>query len=1402
MLQKQKVLIPNIFQYKALQKLEEIQLNKNRGTIVMPTGTGKTFLASLWFKKQLENNPKSKLLFICHNKDILSQANEREFQNCLRDLELTYGYYNAKEKNIQQATFATVQTLVRNLDKFSKDFFDYVIVDEAHHYQAKTFKKVVKYFNPKFLLGLTATPYRMDGKDIFKVCGKVVYKAKINDAIKKGLLTKIKYYCVDNDIDFSNVKWNGSNYDEKDLNKTLCVKEYDEAIIKEYVETVKNKFGKDKTICFCATIEHCYRMQKLFNDKGFKTVALTSKNLKRSSLWVGTREKIVRDFKDGKYEIIFVRDLFNEGVDIPDANCVMMLRPTESHTIFTQQIGRGLRNLPNKDYLLILDFTGNAKRCAINFEVLGEMIELNIIKKIKNLDRKERKITIVNNGCEVRLNKRKIEVLKSPFTGGGYTKKQLINFYNDAKKQLNKIPNPTDMTELGYPSHQTYAFYFGSWSKFKQQFGDNIHNITKEQIVKQYKIFKDKYGFIPVNRYVREYNKNNSNNKLYTDNTIRNVFGSWNNFLKAMGDKSFSTYRIKKQFTKERILKDFYKLKKKLGRIPYCEEIKNKGKSNLHYNFASAIKIFFNTTSYLNFLKEIGEYEEYLKLNPHVRDQERSKEEIINKYLELKKQNKKNTSKLNYWICKCFGSFEKFKEEKRVKCFLDKVEKERKKKIKGKLIEDFNYVKNKLGRTPSIKEMEESLNYSINQYNTIFGTWGDFIKSQGLDFKPLSRRRKTRNIQEYIDEFYEVKKELGKVPTLRELLKRTKLVIGGSDVSVYKDFGKGYYSFLRKINEEHIIKKYTEKELKKIYFKKKEELGKVPSMNNFKRNFYSNLKRYGGYYKFLKRIGEDMPSRKIGKSEIENRFKKLVKRLGYIPMREQVKFKSLISKNYGSYKDFLNKVGYSIKDIKYNDKTHKNSLLTDEDMFMEYKRLKRELKRIPSCTDFCYKHKLTKFSEKLIRNRFGSWNNFLKTMDEPIFHPSTKSPSKDKIIKIYNELKKKDSSIKFQRLLRKAKTSSTSFYKKFGTWNNFLRNQGEYPSRNCTKEDIIKNYNEVKKKVGRVPFQSDLEKYGNYSRAVIPKVYGSYLNFLKEIGDLKNHSYLKNKRFNKNDLIHKYKKLKEKLNGEYISYKVFHKHTKIYQNTIETRFGTWNNFREICDNHKDNITITQAYKPKTIIIPKQKRNKKGSTKEYEWGGYSFKTEKEKIDIRKKIIEKIQDNDKVLLLESPELSAIREIEQQDKKPSKIIIPNHLEFNKIAKALQNYKTDLKIELINTSVLQYLVDSEEKFDFIWLDYCGAFSYYIKDLDVLFAKKFSNIKLVLTYNLFDPVKEDDSYYFTRVIDYVLEKVSGQNKVRLIKDISYRYKKCMYNVGFDIRNVQTNNKYKLTEVSGNSSQP
>ena len=154
---KNQIFIPNIFQSEALKEIDKAVLeNEKAFLIVMPTATGKTYLAAQWFKLQLKKHPKARLLYICHNQDILSQANDKEFANCLSEFDIPRGYYNKSEKNIGQVTFATVQTLRRNLDKLPSDYFDYIIVDEAHHYRADSFERTIKHFSPKILLGLTA----------------------------------------------------------------------------------------------------------------------------------------------------------------------------------------------------------------------------------------------------------------------------------------------------------------------------------------------------------------------------------------------------------------------------------------------------------------------------------------------------------------------------------------------------------------------------------------------------------------------------------------------------------------------------------------------------------------------------------------------------------------------------------------------------------------------------------------------------------------------------------------------------------------------------------------------------------------------------------------------------------------------------------------------------------------------------------------------------------------------------------------------------------------------------------------------------------------------------------------------------------------------------------------------
>ena len=564
-------IIPNIFQAEALKEIKRTMLYKQSGIVVMPTGTGKTFLSVLWFKKQLEQNPKSNLLFICHNKDIISQANEQEFQKGLKQFNIEYGYYNATEKKVCQTTFATVQTLKRNLNKFKSDAFDFIIVDEAHHYQAHTFKKVINHFKPKFKLGLTATPHRMDKLNITEILGDIIYKQDTRTAINKKLLSPIKSYCIDNDIDCSTIKWNGTKYDETDLNRKVCVTGYDHAILKEYKNNIILKHDRKKTICFCVSVEHCTRMSALFNKNNISAKALTG-NVKKDK-----RKEIINEFRNNKYSIIFVRDLFNEGIDIPDADCVMFLRPTQSHTIFTQQIGRGLRNAPNKQYLLALDFIGNSKKCSINYEVLGDFIGQDIIKKVckqkpdqENIS--EDNIEVIDNGCTINLSRQKIDILRSE--NYNITKQDLIDEYYQLKTRLSKQPICTDMDIFGKYNMGMYYRKFGTWNKFLESINEQLlrpRNLRKKDLIDGYYQLKTQLGKQPTVMAMSKHGK-------YNISTYYKHFGTWNKFLESINEPVLVNSNIPKQD----LIDDYYKVKKELNKQPTYTDMNKSGKYGVY----------------------------------------------------------------------------------------------------------------------------------------------------------------------------------------------------------------------------------------------------------------------------------------------------------------------------------------------------------------------------------------------------------------------------------------------------------------------------------------------------------------------------------------------------------------------------------------------------------------------------------------------------------------------------------------------------------------------------------------------------------------------------------------------------------------------------------------------------
>ena len=404
---------PHEVQLEALNEIEESRkLGCNKGLVVLATGLGKTYLAAFDVKRF---KPK-KVLFVVHIIEILKQT-MKSFQNVMTDESSEMGLFTGDDKSTDKKyLFASIQSLSRkqNLEKFSKSEFDYIIVDESHHTAAPTYSKLFSYFLPKYFLGLTATPDRMDQKDILSFYdNNLIYEISQEEAIKRGFLVPFKYYGFKDNVDYSSIYFNGFRYDIDDLNKLLLIEKRDEKIISKFKEMAPDR----KTIAFCVSIEHAEWSCKKFNETSIKSIAIHSKLDKPDfDIDQTAQEKNTKDFRDGKYQVAFVVNMFNEGIDIPNVDCLLFLRPTESKTIFVQHMGRGLRISPDKEDVLILDFIGNYKTAGLILTGLG-IKSFRDLKEKKITDQKELKeskelFVYDNNGCEVAFEEKVVDIFK------------------------------------------------------------------------------------------------------------------------------------------------------------------------------------------------------------------------------------------------------------------------------------------------------------------------------------------------------------------------------------------------------------------------------------------------------------------------------------------------------------------------------------------------------------------------------------------------------------------------------------------------------------------------------------------------------------------------------------------------------------------------------------------------------------------------------------------------------------------------------------------------------------------------------------------------------------------------------------------------------------------------------
>lgn len=355
---------PRGAQIEAICALEHTRAEgASRALISAATGVGKTYLAAFDSKKY------KRVLFVAHKEEILRQAAE-SFQNVRKSDD--YGFFDGNAKCTDKSViFASVATLGKseylNETYFPKNYFDYVVIDEFHHAVNDQYMRIVEYFKPQFLLGLTATPERMDGRNIYEICDyNVPYEISLKDAINKGMLVPFHYYGIFDKTDYSQLHQVRGKYDDRELNQTYIGNERRyELIYKNYC-----KYGSKRALGFCCSKEHAKDMAKEFCRRGIPSVAVYSD---AHGEYTEDRGIAIQKLMQGEIRVIFSVNMFNEGVDIPAVDMVMFLRPTESPIVFLQQLGRGLRKSMGKEYLNVLDFIGNYEKAGrVRFLLTGK----------------------------------------------------------------------------------------------------------------------------------------------------------------------------------------------------------------------------------------------------------------------------------------------------------------------------------------------------------------------------------------------------------------------------------------------------------------------------------------------------------------------------------------------------------------------------------------------------------------------------------------------------------------------------------------------------------------------------------------------------------------------------------------------------------------------------------------------------------------------------------------------------------------------------------------------------------------------------------------------------------------------------------------------------------------------
>ena len=466
---------PMPFQERLLEQLQASRsLGHHRNLLVAATGTGKTVMSALDYRQLLDRLDRGRLLFIAHRKEILKQSQDT-FCQVLQDYNFGEQWVDGKKPKKFDHVFASIQSLhASDLEHLAPDHFDVVVIDEFHHAAASSYKRILEHLKPKELVGLTATPERADGLSILDwFDGRIAAELRLWDAIDQQYLSPFWYFGIHDGTDLTQVPWKrGMGYDSEKLSEIYTGTDvWAKFVLKQFMDRTQDP-STARAIGFCVNVDHARYMARIFSEGGISSVAV----------WASTpapeRERALADLEAGKVNVLFSVDLFNEGVDVPTVDVLLLLRPTESSTLFLQQLGRGLRKAKEKEYCLVLDFVGQHRQ-EFRFDRPLRALLGGTRRQVQR--QVEEGFPLLPSGCSFELDEKSSEIILRSL------KNALPSTWSRKVEELRSTPGAEGMglaeflESSGLDVSDIYEDGKRSWSDLRESAGMSISSSGPEE---------------------------------------------------------------------------------------------------------------------------------------------------------------------------------------------------------------------------------------------------------------------------------------------------------------------------------------------------------------------------------------------------------------------------------------------------------------------------------------------------------------------------------------------------------------------------------------------------------------------------------------------------------------------------------------------------------------------------------------------------------------------------------------------------------------------------------------------------------------------------------------------------------------------------------------------------------